>query len=42
MDSISSKCYKAAAMILFVVVVGLMAKIELRDREWSTLDLSES
>lgn len=32
----------AAAMVLFVTVVGLMAKIELRDQEWSALDLSEN
>lgn len=31
----------AAAMVLFVTVIGLMAKIELRDQAWSALDLSD-
>ncbi len=31
----------AVAMMLFLVVIAMTAKTELRDREWSALDLSE-
>lgn len=30
------------AMLLFLLVIGLIAKVELRDREWSSLDLGEN